>query len=152
MADFNFCPNCGHDLIQYKVEVNAHPSEDELYPEIVTFVITTQSASASLLQRRFKVGYSRAARLMDMLEEDDIVSAADGAKPREILFKNMNEYSYSLAVAAVVRADDVSIESLAAKLNISKPQAKKLLERMKYENIIGDANEEGIHPVLRKEE
>lgn len=152
MADFNFCPNCGHDLIQYKVKNNNNSSEDELYPEVISFVITAQSASASLLQRRFKVGYSRAARFMDLLEEDDTVSPADGAKPRTVMFKDMNEYAYSLAIGVVVRSEHVSVESLAATLAISKSEAGKILERMKYEGVIGDADEEGIHLVLRKEE
>lgn len=59
--------------------------EDSLYEDAKKLVIETGKASASLLQRRFRVGYSRAARLLDMLEENGIVSPANGAKPREIL-------------------------------------------------------------------
>jgi len=61
--------------------------DDELFEEAKSLVIQSGKASASLLQRRLKVGYARAARLLDYLEEQGIVGPADGAKPREILAK-----------------------------------------------------------------
>ena len=64
---------------------DAANDEDPLYNDIVQFVIETQKASASLLQRRFKLGYNRAARLVDLLEERGIIGPANGSKPREVL-------------------------------------------------------------------
>lgn len=61
--------------------------DDELFEEAKNLVIQSGKASASLLQRRLKVGYARAARLLDYLEEQGIVGPSDGAKPREILTK-----------------------------------------------------------------
>lgn len=61
--------------------------DDPLYNEIVEFVISSQKASASLLQRRFKLGYNRAARIIDLLEERGIIGPANGSKPREVLVK-----------------------------------------------------------------
>lgn len=63
------------------------PSDDRdaLFDEAKKFILQAGKASASLLQRRLKVGYARAARLLDELEEAGIVGPADGAKPREIL-------------------------------------------------------------------
>ena len=58
---------------------------DDLYDEVVEFVIQSGKASSSLLQRRFKVGYARAARLIDLLEENGVVGPADGAKPRQVM-------------------------------------------------------------------
>lgn len=58
---------------------------DPLYNEIVEFVISTGKASASLLQRRFKLGYNRAARIIDQLEENSIIGPPNGSKPREVL-------------------------------------------------------------------
>lgn len=58
---------------------------DPLYNEIVEFVISTGKASASLLQRRFKLGYNRAARIIDQLEENNIIGPPNGSKPREVL-------------------------------------------------------------------
>ena len=65
--------------------------DDPLYNEIVEFVIETQKASASLLQRRFKLGYNRAARIIDLLEERGIIGPPNGSKPREVLVKLDNE-------------------------------------------------------------
>lgn len=57
---------------------------DDLYEEAVDTVVEAQKASASLLQRRLKVGYARAARLLDIMEAKGIVGPGDGAKPREV--------------------------------------------------------------------
>lgn len=59
--------------------------DDPLYNEIVQFVIETQKASASLFQRKFKLGYNRAARIVDLLEERGIIGPQNGSKPREVL-------------------------------------------------------------------
>lgn len=64
---------------------DAANDEDPLYNDIVQFVIENQKASASLLQRRFKLGYNRAARLIDLLEERGIIGPTNGSKPREVL-------------------------------------------------------------------
>lgn len=61
--------------------------EEPLYNEIVEFVVTQGKASASLLQRRFRLGYNRAARAIDLLEERGIVGPPNGSKPREVLVK-----------------------------------------------------------------
>lgn len=61
--------------------------EEPLYNEIVEFVITQGKASASLLQRRFHLGYNRAARVIDLLEERGIIGPNNGSKPREVLVK-----------------------------------------------------------------
>lgn len=61
--------------------------DDELYEEAREAVVSAGKASTSWLQRRFRIGYSRAARLMDILEERGVIGPADGARPREILMK-----------------------------------------------------------------
>ncbi|MDG9305576.1 DNA translocase FtsK, partial [Streptococcus pneumoniae] len=62
---------------------------DELFFEACYFVIDHQAASASMLQRRFKIGYNRAARLIDMMEEQGFVSENRGSKPRDVLITEM---------------------------------------------------------------
>jgi S-DNA-T family DNA segregation ATPase FtsK/SpoIIIE len=59
--------------------------EDELYPAAVRLVVSHGQASTSMLQRRFKIGYGRAARLLDLMERRGIVGPLDGAKPRQVL-------------------------------------------------------------------
>ena len=66
-------------------------SDDPLYNDVVEFVVNINKASASLLQRKFKVGYNRAARLIDQLEERGIIGPQQGSKPREVLVKLENE-------------------------------------------------------------
>ena len=69
---------------------------DEMYEEAVRVVVEIGKASTSTLQRRLRLGYGRAARLIDMMERDGIVGPADGSKPREVLkrkdyFKELDE-------------------------------------------------------------
>lgn len=64
---------------------------DPLYEEVKHFVITSRKASTSLIQRKFSIGYARAARLIDVLEEQKIIGPANGSKPREILVQNTLE-------------------------------------------------------------
>lgn len=64
---------------------NGGEDDEELYEEALKIVQAAQKASASLLQRRLKIGYARAARILDMMEEKGVIGPGDGAKPREIL-------------------------------------------------------------------
>jgi S-DNA-T family DNA segregation ATPase FtsK/SpoIIIE len=59
--------------------------KDELYDEASRMVVQTGQVSISSLQRKLRIGFSRAARLVDMMEADGLVSAASGSKPREVL-------------------------------------------------------------------
>ncbi len=61
--------------------------DDEMYEEARQCVIEAGRASTSYLQRKLKLGYARAARLMDKLEERGVIGPGDGAKPREVLEK-----------------------------------------------------------------
>lgn len=60
---------------------------DPLYEEIKAYVIDAQKASTSLLQRRFGIGYNRAARMIDLLEQKGVIGPAQGSKPREVFIK-----------------------------------------------------------------
>jgi len=64
--------------------------DDELYQEAVRVVSEAKKASASLLQRRLKVGYARAARLLDLMEEKGLIGPGEGAKPREVFINSEN--------------------------------------------------------------
>lgn len=95
---------------QYTEEVTKMPTKaavaageieerDELFEDAVRTVCRYERASASLLQRRLKVGYARAARIIDQLERAGIVGPAEGSKPRDVLIKNPEEYLASQAVS-----------------------------------------------------
>ena len=82
MENLNVSGNGIHGLPDEKEEF-----DDPLYNEIVEFAIQTGKVSTSLLQRRFRLGYNRAARVVDLLEERGICGPANGSKPREVLVK-----------------------------------------------------------------
>lgn len=67
--------------------------DDPLYNEIVEFAVMTGKISASLIQRKYRLGYNRAARIVDLLEERGIIGPANGSKPREVLLKKETENS-----------------------------------------------------------
>lgn len=66
-------------------EMGSSEDDDALYEEARAIIIEAGKASTSYIQRKLKVGYARAARLMDMLEERGVIGGADGSKPREVL-------------------------------------------------------------------
>jgi len=72
--------------------VGGFANGDELLEEAKDIVTRAGKASASLLQRRLRVGYARAARLLDLLEEQGVIGPGDGAKPREILVSDQDFY------------------------------------------------------------
>ncbi len=70
------------------------PDDDPLLDKAIEIVVQTQTASVSLLQRRLRVGYTRAGRLIDMLERRGIVSGYEGSKPRRVLVDESQYHSY----------------------------------------------------------
>ena len=68
-------------------DVDFDPDEDPLLDRAIEIVVQTQTASVSLLQRRLRVGYTRAGRLIDMLERRGIISGYEGSKPRRVLLE-----------------------------------------------------------------
>jgi len=66
-------------------------SEDDMFKDAVRVVIDSGKASASLLQRRLRVGYARAARLVEEMEEQGIIGPADGARPRDVLVSSLDD-------------------------------------------------------------
>lgn len=78
-------PKYEEKIINYQSYSEAKLEDDELFNEAVKVVLTTKQASASLLQRRLRVGYTRAARLLDLMEKGGIVGPFCGSKAREIL-------------------------------------------------------------------
>jgi S-DNA-T family DNA segregation ATPase FtsK/SpoIIIE len=73
------------------------PDDDPLLDKAIEIVVQTQTASVSLLQRRLRVGYTRAGRLIDMLERRGIVSGYEGSKPRRVLVDESQYHTYASA-------------------------------------------------------
>ena len=83
----NIVSSAGHSS---SYESDGDDYDDPLYDEIVDFVIKSGKTSASLLQRKYRLGYNRAARIVDLLEKRGIVGPQNGSKPREVLVKYEN--------------------------------------------------------------
>lgn len=79
--------------------------EDPMYEEAKAIVISSQKASTSYLQRRLSIGYSRAARIIDMLEERGVVGPANGSKPREVIEDAPQEIEHEAAQDETERSD-----------------------------------------------
>jgi S-DNA-T family DNA segregation ATPase FtsK/SpoIIIE len=81
-------PSYRPEVLEAKKEIDAAAAADEEYDEMydqaVAIVTETQQASISMIQRRLRVGYNRAARMIEQMERDRVVGPADGAKPREV--------------------------------------------------------------------
>lgn len=73
------------EMIPTEVTESKTEVEDDLYDDAVQLVVDMQTASVSMLQRRFRIGYTRAARLIDAMEERGVVGPYEGSKPRDVL-------------------------------------------------------------------
>ena len=89
--------NAFPDPSDYLTEHEYGPvGRDELFEQAVRIISQHDMASASLIQRRLQIGFNRAARLLEQLEEAEVVGAADGSKPREVLVRNADEFLENL--------------------------------------------------------
>jgi S-DNA-T family DNA segregation ATPase FtsK/SpoIIIE len=88
-------PSYRPEVLETKREVEAAAAADEEYDEMydqaVAIVTETQQASISMVQRRLRVGYNRAARMIEQMERDGVVGPADGAKPREVYARKIED-------------------------------------------------------------
>jgi S-DNA-T family DNA segregation ATPase FtsK/SpoIIIE len=86
------------------------PDEDDLLEEAIHLVAQTQTASVSMVQRRLRVGYTRAGRLIDMLERRGVISGYEGSKPRQVL---ITEADVSRVLASSASEDEAPVEQSA---------------------------------------
>ncbi|NCU38459.1 DNA translocase FtsK [Candidatus Saccharibacteria bacterium] len=93
-------PQYNNEIISQPVQLNGkggvvmdfdHEGGDDMFRDAVQVALQHRKASTSLLQRKLRVGYSRAARIMEEMEEQGIIGPADGSRPREVLISSMAE-------------------------------------------------------------
>ena len=101
--------------------------QDELTGDAIEFILKSRQASVSMLQRRFRIGYNRAARIIDEIEEKGIIGPSDGSRPRQVLM-TLEEYKNGAAAAEpeeVAEEEPVEVETIAdsplLESNIPKP-------------------------------
>ena len=74
-----------------EIRYNGSNADEDMFRDAVRVVIESRKASTSLLQRRLRIGYGRAARLMEEMEEQGIIGAADGSRPRDVLVSSLDQ-------------------------------------------------------------
>ncbi len=93
-------PQYNDEIISQPVQLNGkggvvmdfdHEGGDDMFRDAVAVILQSRKASTSLLQRKLRVGYARAARIIEEMEEQGIIGPADGARPREVLIRSMDE-------------------------------------------------------------
>jgi len=138
----------------YFFESAADFEEDELYEEAKDIVIKAGKASTSQLQRALRIGYSRAARLMDLLEEEGVIGPADGSNMRRVFGSPDDVLAgqgspeadelYTEARAAVIQAGKASTSWLQRKFRIGYTRAVRLMELLEEHGVVGP--QEGSKP------
>jgi len=88
-ADAEYLIPSFDDMKKEDIMGEEESSKDALYDEAYQIVVDTKNASTTFLQRKLKIGYARAASLMDELEQRGVISAQEGAKPRRVLIDSL---------------------------------------------------------------
>lgn len=95
-------PQYNEEIISQPVQINNKGGmvmdmdgggDDDMYKDALRVVIESRKASTSLLQRRLRIGYARAARIIEEMEEQGVIGAADGSRPREVLISSVDDIS-----------------------------------------------------------
>lgn len=93
-------PQYNNEIISQPVQLNGkggvvmdfgNEGGDDMFRDAVSVVVQMRKASTSLLQRKLRIGYSRAARIIEEMEEQGIIGPADGSRPREVLISSVDE-------------------------------------------------------------
>lgn len=102
--------------------------DDELYKEAKRIVIEAGEASASLLQYRLKIGYARAARLLDILEEKKVISSNQGIKPREVFSEEKESSNKNAKIKLEKFYDELSKKLFPCGKKQHKEEAQKIIK------------------------
>ena len=89
--NYKFCPKCGNKVQTSIKEKEAKEENNDIYEEAKRYVIENKKASASLLQRKFKISYNKASEIIDKLESNGIIGPSNGSKSREVLVEEIKE-------------------------------------------------------------
>lgn len=92
-------PQYNDEIVSQPVQLNGkggvvmdfEGGDDDMYKDALRVVVDSGKASTSLLQRRLRIGYARAARIIEQMEEQGVIGAADGSRPREVLISSLDE-------------------------------------------------------------
>lgn len=114
-----------------KIPSNFKEVLDPMFEEILKFTIDTGKISASLLQRRFRLGYDRAARLVDQLENFGVIGPANGAKPREVLVNDFTEIVFDDFELDIKKSDNINENKESDNTSYNHTRTEGLINFMK---------------------
>ena len=124
--------------------------EDPLLEQAVSIVAEAGAASASLIQRRLSIGYARAARLLDQLEQKGHVGPAEGSKPRMVFASPTDaEPLFEDAVKLGQKEGKISPAMLQRKLQIGYARASRIIDLLEGEGYVGRADGAKPRPMLK---
>ncbi len=113
-------------------------SED--YRAALEFVVSARKASTSLLQRKFRIGYNKAARFIDMMEEDGIIGPQNGSKPREVLIESLDELDSESAESSDEELQDYNGKTSRGSADLNDEQNEEY--RHEKDVVTDDTNDE----------
>ena len=119
--------------------------EDPLYDQIVEFAVSTGKVSAALIQRRFRLGYNRCARVIDLLEERGIIGPANGSKPRDVLVKYFDDNgkynSFKNITPNIRKLTETEIKTRKEKQNRDKMSIEDIMKQYNINTNYSDDND-----------
>ncbi|HEY4515875.1 MAG TPA: DNA translocase FtsK [Candidatus Paceibacterota bacterium] len=134
---------------------------EEIYDEAKDTVIRAGKASTSFLQRKMRIGYAKAAELMDKLEIEKVIGPGEGATPRKVLIKSEDHFPnfnpededdlYAKAKQATIELGSVSVDMLQRKFAIGYARSARLIDILEDDNVVEDGDMEEPRKVLVKE-
>jgi len=139
--------------------------DDEMFEEAKKLVAEARKASTSFLQRSLGIGYAKAARLIDKLEEEGVIGEGDGAKPREVLIESFedevekekswlegDDEKYEDVKTAVLEAGKVSISFLQRKFDVGFARAARLIDMLQANGVVEKGDYKKVLKVIQKKE
>lgn len=132
---------------------NDNDEYDELFENAKKLVVKEQKVSAAMIQRSLWVGYARAAKIIDQLEEDGIVSRYGGNSPREVLVKNLdsdNDILFKDAKEVVIKHQKASASFLMRRLVIGYARSARILDQLEDAGVIAPSEGSKPRKVLQK--
>lgn len=121
--------------------------QDELTEDAIAFIFKSKQASVSMLQRRFRIGYNRAARIIDEIEEKGIIGPSDGSRPRQLLISEEEYYGgYDDAEAAAEPAAEAEPAYVREPEPVYEPEPEYVRETVKEPEYEMAPEDDGVRP------
>lgn len=136
------------DEAQYSADDDVPEGEDSLYGDAVNFVIKSRRASISAVQRELKIGYNRAARLIETMELNGIVTPMNTNGAREVVGEAEPVSPYELAFIHVTNGGEISAKAIQSAAGVKRKDVTDIILALASNGIISDPDEEGLRTLI----